>query len=302
MRTAFLVLCLCAGLSPSAEYKWLETSQPAQWALFEGDEQIGIFIEGEGYKALTPDGFGPFSKPPCCSPTCKCGESDGKCCCNGKCGACQCDKCCCSCREEGAPAVVDEAPSGKDLFGVERDKIDKGEITFNGRYITREEAADLITQGLPDDRTKLRLTVAGAHPSRQKVLNDLKNAPELAEWREKLVVQDYDPSAWEVAGVGLPAHGSPSIILQTPPDKDGKGRVLHAQHDYEDGAKGLAVALRKADPKYDHTKDPDLRKEPEPGPHIGPACILGEWLRANWLVVALAAVGIYFFVNKKESK
>jgi hypothetical protein len=36
--------------------------------------------------------------------------------------------------------------------------------------------------------------------------------------------------------------------------------VLLVQHDYQDGAKGLATAIRKADPPYDPSKDQDLSK------------------------------------------
>jgi hypothetical protein len=44
-----------------------------------------------------------------------------------------------------------------------------------------------------------------------------------------------------------------------PPDARGRGRVLHVQHDYNDGDGGLAKAIRMADPSYDPKEDPDLR-------------------------------------------
>lgn len=78
------------------------------------------------------------------------------------------------------------------------------------------------------------------------------------------------PPELAITGVGLPTpsssplqKGGPRgvvIILQAPPAGQGRGVVLHVQRDYDDGPEGLATAIRKVDPIYDQSRDPDFRK------------------------------------------
>ena len=128
---------------------------------------------------------------------------------------------------------------------------------------------------LPDDGAYLRLSVSGDEAMRGRVLADLGSAPELAPWKGRLVVQSYPPGHWHLAGVGL-ADG---ITVQAPPDKDGKGKVLHHQADYS-GAVDLAAALRRVDPNFDPTKQPDARKAP----------LLADGLSVNTIPLALMAL------------
>jgi len=72
-------------------------------------------------------------------------------------------------------------------------------------------------------------------------------------------LRNVAPPELAITGVGLPHDGKPTIILQAPPDGQGRGIVLHVQRDYSDGPEGLAKAIRKADPSYDPKKDRDLR-------------------------------------------
>src|SRR5205823_13551401 len=103
---------------------------------------------------------------------------------------------------------------------------------------------------------------------------DVTQAPALAEWKDRLVVQAFAPDHWAVARAGFVTSGKPTVYLQTP-----SGQVLHRQDDYDDGPEGLARAIRRADPAYDAKKDPDQRPRlppppPDPAPDPGPVWLL----------------------------
>src|SRR5439155_19060022 len=71
-------------------------------------------------------------------------------------------------------------------FGVSSDKIAKNEVySVNGRIITQPAG-----QPIPDDSGKLHLTIIGNEAERGRVLEDLATAPELAEFRDRFLVQD----------------------------------------------------------------------------------------------------------------
>jgi hypothetical protein len=81
------------------------------------------------------------------------------------------------------------------------------------------------------------------------------------EWMAPDEFRPFQPRR-AITAVGLPHDGKPTLILQAPspmPDSQGRGVLLHIQHDDSDGPVGLAKAIRKADPSYDPKKDPDLR-------------------------------------------
>jgi hypothetical protein len=211
--------------------------------------------------------------PKCtCESACRCKET-GKPCCEG-----------CSCAPAEETVVSD--------FGVERSRfplLREGETYYslNGRRVGAGDALRAIQasgDGLTDDTAKLRLTVIGSVEECRPVTEDLAHHAALAGWRDKLLVQTYRPEAWAVHGVNLPANGHPAIVLQTAPDAHGRGRVLHVQYDYADGADGLSGALRRADPNYDPHHDPDRRRFPEPEPLLA-----GPHGHSHW--VALAVLG-----------
>jgi hypothetical protein len=154
------------------------------------------------------------------------------------------------------PEVAAAPRQGTPNFGVDLDRLHAGEERYhlNGVPVSREQAAQVMTGNtIPDDAARLRLTVIGDDGGR--VAQDLGNAPALAPWKDRLVVQTYPPNHWAVAKTGFFTQGRPTIYVQTP-----TGKVLHRQDDYADGADGLARALRRADPNYDPKKDPDLRR------------------------------------------
>lgn len=213
---------------------------------------------------------------PCCSPFCTCGCNQG--------GACPCTG-----RPAPQPPAPAPAPEQPDesatrppseplptwaTHGVAADKIGGGEqYHLNGKAVSRQQALDALTSGnLTDDSAKLRLTVIGTEPDRKAVVGDLRAAPALAEFRERLLVQDYPPEHWAVRDAGFVTTGKPTIYLQAP-----SGKVLHRQDDYQGGAEELAQAIRKADPNYRPEKDRDLRK-----PDVLPT----NWLQALLTLLA----------------
>jgi hypothetical protein len=204
-------------------------------------------------------------------------------------------------RPRPAPARA-ELPTGVDL-----DKIGPSRITLNGVEVTREAAAGVI---LPDDRSLLRVTVIGTEAACRQVTADLA----ASEWKGKVLVQEYRPAEWAVKP-GFVTTGNPTIYCQAP-----DGRVLHRQDDYEGGLPALAGALRKADPKYDPAKDPDLRKPapvaPEPPTPLAPKpprrpdaepsdgfklrCL--QWLEQNPLLAAALAAAMAFLVWQRRQQ
>jgi hypothetical protein len=173
--------------------------------------------------------------------------------------------------------------------GVDDQKIPKDEpfYSLNGQKITALEAFNLVEKGgtLIDDTAKQRLTIIGHQDVVSRIQSDWQTNPSLAAFKDRILTNSYAGDHWAVVNVGLsPGMTSTiAIILQTAPDARGRGRVLHVQHDYQDGPEGLAKAIsrglaaapqvsansavRKPDPGYDPAKDPDLRKDgPAPDP------------------------------------
>lgn len=198
--------------------------------------------------------------------------------CNDTCGCgpnCHCatpeSHCGCSCC---APKQL--APLKKN-FGVEVGRISKGEhLSYNGNPVTQKPLPSV-----PDDSGKLHLTIIGSQAERHAVLHDLDAAPELAEFRDRFLIQDYPPDHWAVTLCGFYTAGHPTIYLQMP-----GGKVLHRQDDYN-GPKPLAEALRRAAADYQAGKDPDLRSASLDWHNIP---------TAGWIL--LAGFGISLFLKK----
>src|SRR6266849_1234466 len=108
--------------------------------------------------------------------------------CNDSCGCgpnCHCSTaeshCGCSC------CAPKQATPLKKNFGVEVSRISKGEhLSYNGQPIAQKPLPSV-----PDDSAKLHLTIIGAEAERHAVLHDLDAAPELAEFRDRFLIQDY---------------------------------------------------------------------------------------------------------------
>ncbi len=196
--------------------------------------------------------------------------------CNDSCGCgpnCHCSTpeshCGCSCC---APKQL--APLQKN-FGVEVSRISKGEhLSYNGQPVAQQPLPSV-----PDDSSKLHLTIIGSEAERHAVLHDFESAPELAEFHGRFLVQDYPPDHWAVALCGFYTAGHPTIYLQLP-----SGKVLHRQDDY-DGPKPLADALRRAAADYQSSQDPDLRTSVLNLHHIP---------TAGWLLLAGFGISLLF--------
>jgi hypothetical protein len=200
-----------------------------------------------------------------CSASCGCGDAcrcpDGK-----PCG----DGCRCVVKEEALPHWM--------THGTDPGKIAaREEYRVGGQVVGRDEALrELRDSALTDDSRKPRLTVIGSPDERKKALAALP-----ADVKERWLVKEYAPDHWAVRGAGFKGDGHPTVYLQAP-----DGKVLHRQDD----ADNLAAAVRKADPAYDPSKDPDLRKPKAPDK---PAAPDEQHPWAGWVVagcVGLAAL------------
>ena len=172
-------------------------------------------------------------------------------------------------------------------FGVymPKDRPQQEVVTLNGKTISKDQAKQLMENGLKDDSGKPHLTIIGPDEDRKKVLADLRGP--LADLVKEYLVQDYPASHWTVKQVGFKTDGKPTIYVQ-----DATGKVLHRQDDYADGKEGLNKVLteiRKPDPNYNPTKDPDLRR----------SAVLGL---PSWVLVALGVLAFVFLMGRKQGE
>jgi len=158
---------------------------------------------------------------------------------------------------DAADSLIDVDPNN---HGVDWDKINPHQATFNGRKIGCDRAIELIGKQVPDDSKRLRLTVIGTDAQRQEVLTQF--AAIEPEIRDRCNTWAVAADHWSLrdGGAGqvvFKTQGTPVIYLQDP-----AGKVLHRQDDSKD----FPQALRKAIKGYDQAKDPDLRKKEPPRP------------------------------------
>jgi hypothetical protein len=196
------------------------------------------------------------------------------------------------------PPLSPPARKGRVLnFGLDESRLSrKGSYELSGVAVDARRALAAVGEGtLSDDSNRWHLTCVASEGMRQRVARDLADAPALAPHRGKLLTHYYAPDHWAVGPYNLAALGKPAdpvLILQGPPDAKGRAQVVHAQLDYQDGAEGLAEAVRKADPAFRLDAQPDLRKPaPSPAPPALPAPAdaphLPGWACALLGVVAL---------------
>lgn len=224
-------------------------------------------------------------------------KAAGKCCCNGKCGPCKCADCPVGC---GVDCGCDGCKKGIRVVGdvIENHGIDLDRMRkcdgkecyrVNGRETTRQAAFESIQAGsVPDDSGKRRVVVVGSDAAQRQVAADWGKG-ELSAYRDTSILHCYAPDHWHVKDVGYKAYADPSIYIV-----DAGGKVLHRQ-DYYDGPVKLAGALRKTDPSYDPSKDPDVNKS-KPDDKPAPTVPSNQW-QAYIAAALLAVVG--FFLGKK---
>ena len=170
-------------------------------------------------------------------------------------------------------------------FGLDLGRIDAAaKYQLNGREITRDQALTALGE-LPDDSNRLRLTIVGDAAFRERVRADLASHPALLALKDRLLTQDYPPDHWAVADVGF-AGG---LTLQPPAGKDGKAPVLWRMTQYP-GPDALAGAIRKADPLYQPSRDPDPTKTDPAKPDAGPLAEWANWSNTLWLGLGIGAM------------
>jgi hypothetical protein len=158
---------------------------------------------------------------------------------------------------------------------------------LSGRQATWEEVqAALGGEGFA---RRPHLTVIGPPEACEPVRQDLAS-PDLAAFRDRYRVQFYGPSDWAVQA-GHQTTGLPTIYVQAP-----DGTVLHRTDRYL-GAAHLVQALRRADPSYDPSSDPDLVApvaplEPAPEEPLAPeeGSLLGLEPAWGWACLAVPFV------------
>jgi hypothetical protein len=189
---------------------------------------------------------------------------------------------------------------GDDPFpgGVVSERIPPGETyDCGGHACSRQEAFQRLESSLADDRDKAFLTVVGDEGLRKKVLADIDTSPLLAPWKNKVHVNAYDPSHWNVNASGL-AQG---VSYQLPPDAEGKSKVQFRLRAYT-GPEALATALRKADPNYRPDADPDPLKPkpaPTPTPDLTPAVGITPNQVGYGILAAIAGIAGIAIARKK---
>ena len=214
-----------------------------------------------------------------CCPDCDCG--DNCCCSTGQpCG----DHCSCPVKGEAFPKWM--------THGTDPEKLaPREEYRVSGRLVSKDDAMHALRGGqLADDSGKLRLTVIGSPDERKKALAALP-----ADLKDRCLVKEYAPDNWAVKNIGFKSDGHPTVYVQAP-----DGKVLHRQDDPDN----LATAVRKADPNYDPSKDPDLRKPKVPDPPTPaptPTPDNNQNSSAGWVLAGLVALGAYLWKGSKNS-
>jgi hypothetical protein len=155
--------------------------------------------------------------------------------------------------------------------GVQVERLNGREhYTLNGH-----EAGDAQ---IPDDAKRNRLIIIGSDEEQKRVNEDFNKHPTLAPLARDLVVHTYRPDHWHVARAGYETSGHPSVYLVS-----ANGKVLSRSTSYA-GPEKLAEAIRKADPKYDPSKDPDLTKSQSLATFPVPLSVMGGLLLLVFLL------------------
>ena len=147
------------------------------------------------------------------------------------------------------------APGAKPLeYGVAENKLmhlAPGKNWYGGNVTTRPAVG--ATGELPN---RVHVTFIGSQVEREAARKDLEKNPEYqriaAQMGDLLAVQDYGPENPLVKDVGLVDGGKPDIIIQT----TAHPMPLYRAHSYP-GSDVLVGEIRRADPRYDPSQDPN---------------------------------------------
>ena len=177
-----------------------------------------------------------------------------------------------------APPVIN--PGGRLPTGVLSEHLSPTERwSIAGRECDQRACYAAIGDGLSDDSKKLTLAVADPDARRRAdVVAQLRR-----ELGDSVKYWDGPPEDWSWR-VGHKVDGPPPVIYCQAAD----GEVLFRQDGLQGGLAELVEGVRRTNPNYQPTKDPDPRK-----PAIGPLK-LPDFLAGNNLpgVVVLALAGL----------
>lgn len=264
----------------------------------------GLYAPADGSVAYHPEGW-PQWRAEVAKDGCKCKKCDGKCKCGkGKCCGDKGCKCCCPSDES---LVLEQIEQN---FGLELDKIGtSGSPRYSlcddqgCRLISKDQASKALTKGgLSDDSDKPFIVVVCKDPKqRVKIHEDILADPSFAWARGNVRLQVYaDPKHHHLDGYKLDqdqrflASGLMIAVL-SPPNKEGFGKRLHVQYDY-DGPEKLSVeARRRIDPNFDPNKLPGPVKPdvapPVPAPGVSAWVLIGQLFAAlpgwSWILASL---------------
>lgn len=240
------------AMQPMSAPEWRDSQWPDQIDLYQQGRVIGVYVPSKDtYWSWDGRTWGPASAPPIVLP---------------------------------ASARVTAQNYGIDLAGLSHST----RYSIKGKEVSREEVFDAITQGLPDDRNKLRFTAIGSKERTKAIMQDFY-ADENKSLADACLFASVDPADpkqnWSLRDLEtgkisskIPTNGEVVLYITQP-----SGKVIHGQDGYAGKSELAAVredprmkaaiagprdygAIRKAKP-YDPAKDPDLRKlEPLPKP------------------------------------
>lgn len=308
-------------LPAAPEYEW-RVLDDEEIVLYRFGRQFGNYRLADGlfFRLLATGRFeGEASEPPLkpraewLNPSAATAKRKCRCCSGCTCGkkTCQCkpgDKCAgkCTCRQP----FLDEDDGAPPFFGVLDDKRSATECyTRRGNAITKAETMRSLLEGrngtVPDDTVKLSFTVIAPDAAfRARVKADMKR-PELAAFKAHVVEQYYDPAGTQCAMLdcGFPLEGQ-HVLVQTK-----SGKVLAHVHEYQGtetlaaiaGSKEVVGELRKKDPNYNGTTDPDPTKPP-PRPASVPASGGMEVSPEALVVVLLVVLGVVVFLVLRQQR
>lgn len=148
-------------------------------------------------------------------------------------------------------------------------------------------------KGEPPNR--VHVTFIGSQVEREAARKDLERSPgfqRIAEsMGDNLAVQDYGPESPLVSEIGLVDGGKPDVVIQ----QTKGGRVMFRAHNYP-GADVVVSEIRKADPAYRPSDDPD-GKALDMG--IDMNVLMAEYGITPEIIVGIAMTGVLLIAVHK---
>lgn len=295
---------------------WADTGKAS---LYRGSQLVGtynyatgVYVPADGSSPHSPEGW-PVWRTEMAKDGCQCKTCKGECSC-GKGGKCCTDKDCKCCGSKHEAVVVAQVEQN---FGLELDKIggSGNRMTLHdgvlSREVTRDEAKRLLTKdGLGDDSNKpFYVVVCKDAKLRETISKDFLSGSASAWARENVRFQIYpDEQHHHLEGYKLDQDqryqkSGLMIAVMTAPNKEGFGKRLYAQYDYEGGPERLNTeARRRIDPNWDPNPLPAPPKPPVPEPGLGVIALIGQLFAAlpgwSWILASLGAA--YFLWRGKK--